>query len=402
MHNKRQLNICFVSREYPPDTGWGGIGSYVYEMARVLTEKGHYIFILSRAVEKENYKLIDGIHVYRLLPKWDLSKFHFFWRFQRFVNGYRYAVAKKLDELIKKVNIDIIESSEIYADLLWYQLAREKRPATVVKLHTPRWLVDKIAYNKPGLWNRIEYIAEKITIEKADMTYSCSHALLSAGKEYFPKRNYTVIYNPINLSNINPDKNDDGKTILFVGRLEWRKGVQIFGTVIPRVLEMKANVKFIFLGPDRSWHGGHSLKEYILNQIPEKMKNSVHFLGGVAREKVLEYLQKASVCVLPSLWENFPYTCLEAMASGCAVVGSKNGGMAEMIENGTSGILIDPEKPEEVSEAILKLLTDQSLRQQIGQNAIKRVREVFSSDNIVEQTLELYHQAIEIRRQKQV
>ena len=219
-------------------------------------------------------------------------------------------------------------------------------------------------------------------------------------KNIFPKKNYPVVYNPINLSGILPPKNDDGKTILFIGRLEWRKGVQVFGTVMPSVLKKNPDVNFIFLGPDSNWHGGHSLKDHILNQIPEDMKTSVHFLGGVSREKVFEYLQKASICVLPSLWENFPYTCLEAMASGCAVVGSKNGGMAEMIEAGVSGILIDPAKPEEISEAILKLLSDQGLRQRMGERAAARVREVFSADRIVEQTLELYHQAIEIHNKK--
>ena len=398
----RHLNICFVSREYLPETGWGGIGSYVYEIAKALTERGHCAVVLSKAVEKENYKLVDGIHVYRIKHKWNLDKVHFFWRFQRFVNGYRYAVALKLDELVKKHGVDIIESSEIYADLLWYQLTRRKKPAIAVKLHTPRWLVDKLACNKPKLWNRLEYLAEKITIKKADVAYSCSQALLDAGEKYLPKKNYSVVYNPINLSNTILIKENDDKTILFVGRLEWHKGIQVFGTVIPGVLKKKPDANFIFLGPDRSWHGGHSLKEHVLNHIPEEMKNSVHFLGGVPREKVLEYLRKASICVLPSLWENFPYTCLEAMASGCTVVGSKNGGMAEMIEDGVSGILIDPEKPEELSEAILKLLSNQSLRQQMGQNAIKRVKEVFSSDNIVEQTLELYHQAIEIHSRNKV
>ena len=400
MLNKKLLNICFVSQEYPPETGWGGIGSYVYEMARALNEKGHRVIVLARAVEKESYTFTEGIYVYRILPRWNLGKIRFFWRFQKIINGYRYAVAGKLDELVKKHNIDIIESSEIYADILYYQLTRKRRPAIAIKLHTPRWLVDKIAGNKPELWNRLEYLAEWVTIKKADSAYSCSRALLTTAEKYLPKRKYSAVYNPINLPNKMLVREDDGRTILFVGRLEWHKGVQVFRTVIPKVLNKKADVNFAFLGPDSSWHGGHSLKDYILKQIPEEMKNSVHFLGGVPREKVFEYLQKASMCVLPSLWENFPYTCLEAMSCGCVVVGSRNGGMAEMIEDGTSGILIDPEKPEEISGAILKLLSDKNLCQQMGQNAAVRVREMFSTDKIVEQTLEVYRQAIEIHGQK--
>jgi glycogen synthase len=197
--NYKLLNICFVSQEYPPETGWGGIGSYVYEMARALTTRGHCVVVLSSAVERETYAFTEGIHIYRILPRWNLDKSRFFWRFQRIINGYRYAVAMKLDELVKKHNIDILESSEIYADLLYYQIMRKLRPAIAIKLHTPRWLVDKIACNRPELWNRLEYIAEWVTIKKADSAYSCSRALLNAARKYLPERNYSIVYNPISL-----------------------------------------------------------------------------------------------------------------------------------------------------------------------------------------------------------
>jgi glycogen synthase len=398
--HKNFLSICFVSQEYPPETGWGGIGSYVYEMANALTQRGHKVVVLSKSIDQESHEIIKGIHIYRILPINRLKEAHFFWRFQRYFEGYRKSVAKKIDRIVKEHYIDIIESPEARAELLWYQMFYKRRPAIAIKLHTPRWLVDKIACNRPELWNRLEYIAEWVNIKKADSAYSCSCALLTAAEKYLPERNYAIVHNPISLPDNIPIKEDDGRTILFVGRLEWHKGVQVFGRVIPEVLNKRIDVNFVFLGPDSSWHGGHSLKDHILKQIPEDMKNSVHFLGGVPRETVFKYLQKASICVLPSLWENFPYTCLEAMSSGCVVVGSRNGGMAEMIEDGTSGILINPEKPEEISGAILTLLSDKNLRQQMGRNATLRLREMFSTDKIVEQTLEVYRQTIEAHGQK--
>lgn len=389
-----------MSQEYPPETGWGGIGSYVHEMAAALAIRGHYIVVLSRALERESDEVNGGLHVYRILPRKGLGSVRFFWRFQRFWDGYRYAVAKKLDEIVREHRIDIIEAPEARGETCYYQLTRHRRPAVVVKLHTPRWLVDKLARNSPALWNRFEYFAEKMTIQKADVVYSCSRALLDAGKEFFPKRDYAVVHNPIALSQGLPPKEDDGKTVLFVGRLEWRKGVQVFGKVIPQVLERIKGARFVFLGPDSSWHGGDSLKEFIVDQIPEEMKGSLIFAGGVSRQDVLDHLRRAAVCVLPSLWENFPYTCLEAMACGCSVVGSRNGGMAEMIEDGVSGILIDPEKPEGISDAIVMLLNDGNLRKRMGESAVARISELFLTDRIVDQTLEIYRRAIEIHDQK--
>jgi glycogen(starch) synthase len=398
--HKRLFTICFVSQEYPPETGWGGIGSYIYEMANALTERGHHVIVLSKAIYKEGRETIGGVNVYRILPANRLKGVHFFWRFQRYFEGYRRCVARNLERIVKEHDIDIIEAPEARGELLWYQISQRRRPAIVIKLHTPRWLVDKLACNKPKFWNRLEYLAEKTSIRKADVVYSCSHALLEAGKEYLPPNDYPVVYNPINLSGIPPRKKDDGKTVLFVGRLEWHKGVQVFGDVVPLVLKKNPRANFVLLGPDSNWHGGLSLKGHVLNHIPESMKNSVHFLGGVSRDEVFRHLREASICVLPSLWENFPYTCLEAMASGCAVVGSRNGGMAEMIEDGVSGILADPADPEEISEAILKLLNDQDLRRQMEDEAVIRVREMFSTDKIVEQTLGIYRQAIEMHGRK--
>jgi len=361
---------------------------------------GHLVIVLSRALDKESHIVDKGFHVYRIRNRWNLSHRRFFWRFQRYLTGYRVAVAGKLDELVQQYHIDVVESPEIYADLLFYQLTRKARPAIVIKLHTPRWLVDKLAGNRPALWNRLEYLAERMTIKNADAVYSCSRALLGACEDLLPKRDYPVVYNPMAIPEGLPAREDNGKKVLFVGRLEWQKGVQYFGREIPSVLKRVEDARFTFLGPDSSWHGGDSLRNYILSQVPEGMRHALSFPGGVSRQEVLDNLRKASVVVLPSLWDNFPYTCLEAMACGCAVVGSKKGGMAEMMEDCVSGILVDPEKPGEISEAIVDLLRDDEKRHRLGQNAAKRIKNIFELTVIVKQTIDVYQKALLIHNRK--
>ena len=71
-----------------------------------------------------------------------------------------------------------------------------------------------------------------------------------------------------------------------------------------------------------------------------------------------------------------------------------------MIEDGVSGILIDPEKPEGISDAIVMLLNDGNLRKRMGESAVARISELFLTDRIVDQTLEIYRRAIEIHDQK--
>jgi glycosyltransferase involved in cell wall biosynthesis len=100
--------------------------------------------------------------------------------------------------------------------------------------------------------------------------------------------------------------------------------------------------------------------------LPE---DSVQFLGPVARAAMPQVYASAAVCVVPSRWENFPYVCLEAMASGCAVVASRVGGLAEIIEDGVNGILVEPGDDRALALAINDILDHPLRARQIGQAA---------------------------------
>jgi hypothetical protein len=76
----KPLCVCYVSQEYPPETGWGGIGTYVYEISHALVERGHTVIVLSRAQEKESCYNDRGVIVFRILPKFFLNKVPFFWK----------------------------------------------------------------------------------------------------------------------------------------------------------------------------------------------------------------------------------------------------------------------------------------------------------------------------------
>ena len=83
--------------------------------------------------------------------------------------------------------------------------------------------------------------------------------------------------------------------------------------------------------------------------------------------------QKAAITVIPSLWENFPNVLLEASIFGSAVIASRVGGIPEMIKQGKTGILVPPQDPQAVANAISKLLFFSSIRNKLSREAKKSI-----------------------------
>ncbi len=102
----------------------------------------------------------------------------------------------------------------------------------------------------------------------------------------------------------------------------------------------------------------------------------------------------STVAALPSLMEATSISGLEAMASGLPLVGTKVGGIPEIIEDGESGMLVDARSPEQLAAAFLRLLGDADLRKHLGSGARGRVEEVFAWPEISRRTVSVYDSAI--------
>jgi glycosyltransferase involved in cell wall biosynthesis len=188
--------------------------------------------------------------------------------------------------------------------------------------------------------------------------------------------------------------------VLYAGQLAKRKGVEVFRVVIASVLREVPEAKFVFVGRDRPRERGETLmSQFILEGIPQDIGNRVTFLGERPWKELATYYQMASVCVLPSLFECFGLTCVESMATGCTVIGSKNGGMAEIINNGINGFLVDPTD----AEAIVGRIVDCLKHQEPALCARARERAVssFSFRAVGEKALEVYRNAIGVQADAQ-
>src|SRR5205085_689301 len=106
----------------------------------------------------------------------------------------------------------------------------------------------------------------------------------------------------------------------YSGRLEPRKGVIEFVDAAIEVARERPELHFDFIGSDNEYDAGTSVQQLVERRIPPDLRGCFRFHGGKPRHEVLSMLRHARIGVVPSRWENFPNTCVEAMSSGLPVL----------------------------------------------------------------------------------
>lgn len=151
--------------------------------------------------------------------------------------------------------------------------------------------------------------------------------------------------------------------VLYVGALSRRKGVDLLLRAAPEVLQEFPDVKFILIGEGRLEGRLKTLAQDL------RVNDSVHFLKRVEDDVLLSYYRKSSVVVVPTYFDAFPSTVLEAMAAGNVVISTLGSSPAKVIGNSGAGILIRSGDHTQLSEAIRKVLRHPDLRREIGRKA---------------------------------
>ncbi len=186
---------------------------------------------------------------------------------------------------------------------------------------------------------------------------------------------FTVIPNGVDLRRFHPGVKpmpgyDDGKiNILFVGRLEKRKGANYLLNAYARLKKEHPNIRLIIVGP-----GVNLRRRYELKVRLSRLKDVV-FTGGVPYEDLPRYYQTADIVCAPATGqESFGIVLLEAMALGKPIVATSNEGYASVVSHGEQGLLVPPKNIKALAEALERLIEDSSLRSKLGANGLETVQ----------------------------
>lgn len=385
------MKICLIHEEYPEETNFGGVATYQKLMSKYLKQLGHEVTIITRSLTNDQEYYENGIRVIRIF--WEKDKKEI-----KDYKSYRKKVARKIKELVKNNEIDVIETPDWGAETIEY--FDNRKVPIVVKLHTPLciWQI----YNKSGLGKKLNENMlkwEKHIIKNADKVISCSYILLEKLKKQYPDLEYSkikVIPNPYNKTEHQINYDHNSNIILYVGSLEQRKGVDILAKTIPNFLQKcDSNVIFRFIGKDTDRNDKHiSMISYIKDIVPKEFHKNLEFIGHVKNSDLEKYYAEAKIGVIPSTFDNLPYVAQEMLLTGLPIVASDNTGVKEMIEDNKSGILFKNLDSKDLTKKLIDLYDNNQKRNLISKNARDYIIKIHDPIKIAQTMEKIYKEAI--------
>ncbi|MCB9876767.1 MAG: glycosyltransferase family 4 protein [Planctomycetes bacterium] len=395
------MRIAVLSYEYPPETGFGGIGTYSYYQARALAKLGHDVHVFAGATENGLGTVErDGLKITRIKREgWfhgaleGLRKRRGWWAENRLRTGYAAFEAFRHEHDRKP--FDFIEAPECGADSVVTSTLLQV--PTAIKFHSPARLIMNI-YDTPRIDREVCSFVEQLGINQAEVLTSCSRFLADevATKMHEPKPIH-VIPNGIDVEMFDRDDGidvyqrfdlpKDKKLIFFANRMEERKGVHILKEMVKETLAQYPQIAFVFAGRDLF---GYMEKQILPWVKDNQLTDRFFYLGQLDLPAVRACLKAASIFLIPSLWENCPYSCIEAMTAGRAIVSSDCGGMPELIEDRRTGLLAKNGDPASFVQVLREMIEDDQLAARCGEAARKEVEKRLTDTGIAKIGVDTY------------
>lgn len=400
------LRIALVADE---DPGWGGIGSYTSELARGLITEGHHVELVLRGWEEDTVELLDGLTVHRVTvppPAWRrgtvalLSRAHVV----RESLVFSARVAQRLGRISRAGRLDVVEAPEFHAAGLAAALGARalggRGPVVVARLHTPGFVITRLAGERPTADSRLVEGLERAAVRSATLVTSPSAAMAAeaAGRWGLPRRPVQVVPNPLDADRFAPGHTQpEADTLLITGRIERHKGQDIAVEALPLIRRRVPRARLLFVGADSEVAGAGGSALTALRRRADALglpADALEATGAVGRAQLPALYARASVCLVPSRFEAFGYTCLEAMACGRPVIASDTSGLSEIITTGRDGLLTAPADAAALAGATVALLTDPRLRRRLGDAARATVQQRFAAPVVARRMAALYAEAV--------
>jgi glycogen synthase len=395
--------FCLISQEYPPGPV-GGIGRYVHNLARGIAALGHRVHLITRGDSADRVDFEDGVWVHRVVPGPEDAEVGASLRMPSRIAPHIARVRREVEAVASRRKVDAVYAPIWDSEGL--ALLGPDYPPLVTSLQTTLhfWIESNPGIRANAIWVRdyapLMLAGENRLLLESDGIHAISAAIATeieeaSGVALRSDRCFTV---PLGLEDWTrlpcegPEAlPPDWLRILFVGRLESRKGIDVLLHAARHVLARHLQVHLDIVGDDRILRpeGGTYREAFEADPAADAIRGRVHFHGAVAEERLRGFYRACDILVTPSRFESFGLMLVEGMMFGKPVIGCRAGGMVEVVEDGMSGLLAEPGDVDSLTACLERLIADAALRARLGAAARARYEAAFTAERMVNDVVDV-------------
>ncbi|MHA1249853.1 MAG: glycosyltransferase family 4 protein [Candidatus Helarchaeota archaeon] len=385
----------------PPKYG-GAIERHIYELAVEFSKLNIDVHVIS--INK--YKM-KGINIHKIkIPKLPKRLYFIGNQLIFLFFGFLYII-----HLNKKIQFDIIHLHTGIPSLMAYFFHFFFKKKIIFTAHNPYPRLPRPNQILKLITHTIETNLEILTA-KISSKVICVNKIIKfnlINNYNINKSKIFIIPNGVNPNKFRPKPPNkellkklrmiNKKVILYVGRITPDKGINYLINSIPTIIKNIPNCEFIFIGPKETFNVKRNSKKnniptfysMILKKINDLNINKyVKFLENISTDVLIDFFNLADIFVLPSISEGLPLSLLEALSCGKPIITTNIQGNSEIKDIEKAGILIPPKNEDMIASAIIKLLSNDKIRFEMGKNARKIIINNYSWKNIAKKTKRIY------------
>uniref|UniRef100_Q3AQJ6 Uncharacterized protein n=1 Tax=Chlorobium chlorochromatii (strain CaD3) TaxID=340177 RepID=Q3AQJ6_CHLCH len=374
-------SILLFSEDFPPN--YGGIGQWAIGVAQSIHRMGYPLHLLTRYMNPEA-EMLQNREPYPVIQvhgkRW--SQFRSFYTYSAIKNIYKkgikpdiviattWNIARGITRILKKNKtklVIVVHGLEVTRTMPWLKT---------------RWLQQTL--NAADAVIAVSNFTRDRVIERCNINPSKVHFLPNGvdPQRFFPRSNTTHLQEKYNLHN--------KKVILTLARLQERKGHDKVIEALPTVLKEIPNAHYLISGALKGTYY-KTLQQQVSNL---RLNEHVTFTGFVDSADLNAFYNVCDVYIMPSRelekkgdTEGFGITFLEANACEKAVIGGRSGGVADAIDDGKTGYLVNPLDSNEIAEKLIYLLSNPELATQFGKQGRQRILTSYTWDAVTKKLL---------------
>jgi glycogen(starch) synthase len=397
------LRIAFATPEYVTEKHFdGGLPNYLGRVARALSSLGHDIHVVTLSHADSTEFEHEGVMVHRVMLNdgWQLLNCATRYRLATTVHWLNLStqVYRKLKQLSRQKPFHLIQfPNHSFCGLVSMLLLQTPH---VLRLSSYEPLFS--GFQDPRRQRTLDFkllrLQERLQARLSPYIYAPSRCLQKMLIDEDGIDRVRVVHTPMYLETNDWDSSvydqllKDKNYLLFFGRLERRKGVHILAQALVRVLEENPNMYAVLVGRDVSTTSIPSMAGYV-RSLCNRFGDRLMIVDSLSHRQLYPIIASAKLIVLPSLADNMPNACLEAMALGKPVVGTTGTSFDEVITNEKTGFLVSANNIDALAETIIYAWTHPKL-QEIGNAAQQKILE-FSPEKTINALLSYYQEVLQ-------